>query len=460
MLFAIKKRAACAVLTGATCLFGSLSAWAGIPITHWTHANGAQVYWVHSPAIPMVDVQVDLDAGGRRDPADKAGLASLMASALDYGVRATPIEAALDENALSEAWADLGAGFGASAGSDRMSFSLRSLTEPQVLAQAIALAARQLGQPSFPDAVWQRERAKWVASLKEADTRPDTIAARAYNQAVYGSHPYGYELTAASLARIRVADFRSLHAQVVRPCAAKVSVVGALERAQVDALVAQLFARVPAASCSAAANAADAARPVVPEVQPLQQATEKRITFAAAQAQVYLGQPGIRRNSGDFFAMLVGNHILGGSGFGSRLTEAVREKRGLTYGISSSFSPGLHAGAFTISFKTRPDQADQALALTRQVLQEFVAQGPTEAELQAAKANLVGGFALRIDSNRKLLDNVANIAWNGLPLDYLDTWSQRIEALTVQDIRSAWARTVRPEALATVVLGATSAPAP
>lgn len=150
----------------------------------------------------------------------------------------------------------------------------------------------------------------------------------------------------------------------------------------------------------------------------------------------------------------MGNHILGGGGFTSRLTQEVREKRGLTYGVGSSFSPGLHAGAFTIGLQTRPDQAQQALDLVRKVLAKFVTEGPTEQELQAAKDNLIGGFALRLDSNGKLLGNVANIAWNGLPLDYLDHWTDRVNQLTVADVRAAFARKVQPDKLATVVLGA------
>jgi len=162
---------------------------------------------------------------------------------------------------------------------------------------------------------------------------------------------------------------------------------------------------------------------------------------------------GIKRNSPDFFALLVGNHILGGGGFTARLTEELREKRGLTYGVSSSFAPGLHAGAFTISLQTRPDQAQQALDLVRTELQRFVAQGPTEKELQAAKDNLIGGFALRMDSNRKLLDNVANIAWNGLPLDYLSTWTDQVQRISAEDIRQAFSRTLTPQTMVTIVLG-------
>ena len=445
----IKMRAACAVLTGATGLFCSNIAGAAIPIERWTQPSGAQVFLVESPAIPMVDVRLELDAGARRDPADKPGLANLMAAATSDGVRATATEPALDENGLSEAWADLGGSFGGSASADRMTFSLRSLTYPDLLPKAVALAARQLADPSFPEAIWLRDRPKMIASLKEAQTRPGNVAGKAFIKAVYGTHPYGAEMTEATLLNTSVQDMAALHDRVLRPCRAKVSIVGALNRAQADTLVTQLLARLPQGACPVL--------PVVPEVAPLRQAQEQDIAFASAQAHVLMGQPGYARRDPDHFALVVGNHILGGGGFTSRLTAEVREKRGLTYSVYSYFSPGLHAGAFTIGLQTRPDQAQQALKLVREVLTQFVAKGPTEKELQAAKDNLIGGFPLLLDGNRKLLENVANIAWNDLPLDYLDTWTQHIQALTVADIRAAFARKVQPEKMVTVVLGA---PAP
>ena len=441
-----KMRAAYAIWMGATAIFFSNMAWAGIPIQQWTQANGVKIYLVESPAIAMVDVQISLDGGGRRDPVDKPGLANLMASATAYGVRATRDEAALNENALSDAWADLGASFSGGASSDRLSFSMRSLTEPDLLSQAVVLASRQLADPEFEDALWLRDRPKMIASIKENNTKPATLAGRAFNQAVYGTHPYGYEMTEESLLRISAPDFRVLHDKVVRPCGAKVSIVGALNRAQADALVQQLFSRFKGAEC--------APMPAVAEVLPLEAASERRIPFASAQAHVLVGQPGYKRNDPDFLALLVANHILGGGGFTARLTEEVREKRGLTYSVYSAFSPGLHAGAFSIGLQTRPDQAQQALDLVREVLARFVAEGPGENELQAAKDNLIGGFALRLDSNRKLLDNVSSIAWNDLPLDYLDTWSAQVQKLSASDVRRAFARVVQPAKMATMVLGA------
>lgn len=434
---------------GATALLASHSAWALLPIEHWTQDSGAQVWLVNSPTIPMVDVQLNFDAGSRRDPTDQAGLANAAALMASKGVKAQPGAPALDENAVGEAWADLGASFGAGASNDALTFSLRSLSDASLLNRAADLAARQMTQPSYDDAVWQRERERWNAAIKEGNTRPAVVAGRAFNKAVFGSHPYGLRATEETLAQINPGVMQQYLARSVDACRAKVTLVGALDKAQADALVKRLLAQMPAtpkAQCAAPAE--------VPPVPPLAKADEIKIAFDSAQAQVLLGQPGIRRADPDFLAVLVGNQILGGGGFASRLMEEVREKRGLVYGVYSSFNPGLDAGAFQIGLQTRPDQAAEALKVTREVLSDFIAKGPSDKELRDAKDNLIGGFALRVDSNAKLLGNVTNIAWNGLPLDYLDHWTDRVEALSVDDVRKAMARMVQPDKQVTVVLGA------
>jgi len=426
---------------------------ASLPIQHWTQPSGARVFLVESHAIPMVDVQIDIDAGSRRDPAAQAGLASIMTGQMASGVRAHPqargpYAQAMDENQIGEAWADLGASFGASAGADRMSFALRSLSYPDLLDQAVALAARQMAHPAFPEAMWLRDRERISASIRESLTKPGTVVQQRFAQAVYGTHPYGQRATPETLSRIGVQDLHRLHGQALRACRASVSVVGALTRAQTDALVQRLLAQWPRETgCPSL--------PPVSEVAPLAAAQNLSQPFDSAQAHVLIGQPGYQRSDPDFFPLLVGNHILGGGGFVSRLTEQVREKRGLSYSVYSAFAPGLHAGAFTVGLQTRPDQAAQAVAVAQEVVQGFVRQGPTEAELQAAKSNLVGGFALRIDSNRKLLDNVANIAWNRLPLDYLSTWTRQIERVSAGDVQRAMARVLQPERMVTVVVGGT-----
>lgn len=442
----LRKTSTAAAFTALALACGQ--ALAAIPIQKWTQPSGAQVYLVESPSIPMVDVRIEFDAGSRREPDAQAGLASVTAGMSSKGVAAQGNEPALDENQLGEAWADLGADFGAGAGNDRLDFSLRSLTYPDILPRAVALAARQIGQPSFPDAIWERERQRISAAIREADTRPGTVAGKAYRKAVYSGHPYGHETTAESLSRISVADMKRFWG-LLEPCRAKVSIVGAVTRAQADQIAATLLSRLPAAQAGQCA-----ALPAVPDVPALAAPAETDIPFAAAQAQVLVGQPGFKRKDPDYFPLVVGNYVLGGGGLVSRLSAEVREKRGLTYGVGSGFSPGLHAGAFSISLSTRPDQAGQALKVVRDVLQRFVKEGPTEAELKAAKDYYIGGFPLLLDSNRKLLDNIANIAWYDLPLDYLDTWVEQVRSVTPAQVRDAFARKLDPQRMVTVVVGA------
>jgi zinc protease len=435
------------LLAGAALVLATALSHAALPIEHWRQPSGARIYFVATDALPIVDVQIDFDAGDRYDPPAQAGLADATADMIAMGVAAKGAEPALDENALGEAWADLGASFGVGAGSDRMSFTLRTLSRPDLLDKAVALAAREIGEPSFPEHVWKRERERTIAAINEANTKPGTIVGRAYEQAVYGSHPYGLETTEATLARVDIPAMRSFYARHVAPCRAKLSIVGAVSRAQADGIASALRARPPTTNgCGAL--------PPVPEVAALTAPKLERIPFASAQAHVLIGQPGYPRSDPDHFALVLGNYVLGGGGFVSRLTDQVREKRGLAYSVYSGFSPGLHAGAFTIGFQTRPDQADEAVKVSREVLRKFVAEGPTAAELQAAKDNLVGGFPLLLDSNRKLLGNVSNIAWNDLPLDYLDTWTARMNAVTVADVKAAFQRKLQPERMVTVIVGA------
>jgi len=221
---------------------------AALPIQKWQQPSGAQVWLIESPSLPMVDVELDFDAGDRRDPADKAGLASITADMTSKGIAARDGEPALDENQLGEAWADLGASFGGGAGRDRMSFSLRTLTSPELLDKAVKLAARELGEPSFPDAIWQRERQRLVAAIREANTRPGTIAARAFGTAVYGGHPYGYDTTEETVSRITVQDMKDFY-RAIQPCRAKVSIVGAVKREQADRIASTLLSRLPGGNC-------------------------------------------------------------------------------------------------------------------------------------------------------------------------------------------------------------------
>ena len=423
---------------GALALTLAASAHASLPIEHWTTAAGTRVYFVRADAIPILDVNVDFDAGGRYDPAGKAGLASMTAALVGRGVPG------LDENALAERFADLGAQRGGGVGDDRASLSVRTLTSPRELAGTLELFERILSQPQFPATVFARQKEQTVQALREAETKPEAIASRAFESALYPQHPYGFSATPASIATIGRDDAVAFWRGHYGASRAVISMIGAVSRAEAERIAERLSGGLPRGDASRA----------LPPVALDRPGSVRRISHPATQSHILIGLPAIARGDPDFFALFVGNYILGGGGFVSRLTGEVREKRGLAYSVYSGFAPAAQPGPFQIGLQTQKEQTDTALAVVRDTLGRFLADGPTQEELRAAKDNLVGGFALRIDSNRKILDNLSTIGFYNLPLDYLDTWTANVERVSVEQIRAAFARHVRLPALHTVVVGA------
>jgi zinc protease len=188
-------------------------------------------------------------------------------------------------------------------------------------------------------------------------------------------------------------------------------------------------------------------------VEPLSQ-REVAIPFDSQQAHIAMGMTAVTRSNPDFFPLLVGNYILGGGGFVSRLMSEVREKRGLAYSVFSYFAPGKDAGTFQAGVQTKNDQATLALEVMSSTIAQFIADGPTQAELDAAKANLINGYPLRIDNNRKLLDNVSSIAWNNLPLDTMEIWTKQVEAVNLEQVKMAFQKHLAMDRMKIVVLGA------
>ena len=405
-------------------------------IQHWSAATGARVYFVESRSLPLVDIQVDFAAGAAYDPPAKAGLARLAQALLGAGA------GGLDEQIIAEREADLGARLGGGIDDDRASLSLRSLSTAAERDAAVDLAATLLAQPAFPGEILERERQRTIAALREALTQPATLAARQFSAAVYAGHPYGRQVTPESLGAITRADLVEFHRRHYAAARASVAIVGDVDRATAERIAVRLTEALPRGEAAAA----------LPPPAPIDAATF-RIPHPSAQAHILLGQPGMAREDADYFALLVGNYVLGGGGFVSRLTKEVREKRGFAYSVYSYLSPQQVAGPFQIGLQTRGNQADEALAVVRDTLARFIADGPTAEELQAAKDNLINGFGLRLDSNAKLLDYVAMIGFYRLALDWLDTYPRQVAGVDVAAVREAWQRRIRGRQLVTVIAG-------
>ncbi|MFZ2855166.1 MAG: pitrilysin family protein [Rhodocyclaceae bacterium] len=410
---------------------------AGPKIEHWVAPSGARVYFVETHALPILDVQIDFAAGTAYDPDGKAGVASLTGALLDLGA------AGLDETQIANRMADLGARLTGGTDMDRASVGLRTLSAADKRVPALDILRAVLVSPLFPAEVFEREKARSVSALKEALTRPEAIAGKAFWRAMYPGHPYGQPSTPESVTAIARDDLAAFYRTHYTAQRATLAIVGDLSRADAEALAQQLTAELPTG-----AGAAPLPTPQLPA------ASEQRIAHPAAQAHLLIGLPAIKRGDPDFFPLLVGNYSLGGGGFVSRLMKEVRDKRGLAYSVYSYFHPLALPGPFQIGLQTKKAQADDALKVTREVLAEFLDKGPSEAELKAAKQNLVGSFPLRLDSNKKILENVAAIGFYGLPLDYLDRYAERIEKVGVADIKAAFSRHVKPENLVTLIVAA------
>lgn len=428
----------------ALCVICSVSQ-AALKIQSWTLDNGARVLFVENHTIPILDLSVDFDAGARRDPAGKSGTAALTLAMLARGLHAgsgtNGAEPALTEAQISDDFADTAAQRGGRFDSDRAGLTLRTLVTER--ATTVPLLARLIAQPSFPDALLARDKARTVADIKESLTKPEAIAERAFSHLLYGTHPYALQPTVASTEAITRDDLLAFHAAHYVANHAVIAMIGDITPAQAQQIAQELTGRLPQG----------ATLPELPPV-PVLKGEEERIPHPASQAHILIGMPAYARHDQDHFALTVGNYVLGGGGFVSRLTQQVREKRGLTYGVYSYFAPLEQAGPFQIDMQTQKVQTGQALKVVRDTLADFLRDGPTAAEVKAAKDNLIGGFPLRIDSNRKILENIAAIGFYKLPLDYLDTWSANIAKVSVGEIKAAFNRKVQINRLSTVIVGA------
>ncbi len=408
---------------------------AGPRIERWQTSAGTRVLFVEDHSLPIIDVQIDVAAGAARDAAGKEGVAGLTRSLIDLGADG------LDETQIANRLADLGARLSGGVDLDRASLTLRTLSMVDKRTSAFELLHAIIAGPTFPAAAFEREKARSLAALKEALTRPDAIASKAFWATMYPAHPYGRQATPESLTALRREDVLAFHAAHYAARSATIAIVGDLSRAEAEALAERLSGGLPVA----------AAVGELPQPQ-LPAAGEERIAHPAAQAHLLIGMPALKRGDPDFFPLAVGNYSLGGGGFVSRLVKEVRDKRGLAYSVHSYFLPLQQLGPFQIGLQTHKGQVAEALQVTRAVLDEFLAHGPSEAELLAAKQNLVGSFPLRLDSNRKILENVAMIAFYDLPLDYLDRYPENIERVTTAEIQSAFARRLPVTHLVSVVV--------
>lgn len=407
-------------------------------IQSWTATSGAKVLFVEAPDLPILDVEVVFDAGSARD-GEKKGLASMTASLMTQGA------GDFDADALAERIESVGASVSVSASRDLAQASMRTLTEPEAMETAVSSLVQVLSVPRFAEPDFERTQQNQLLGLRQEKQDPGSLGNRALMSAIYGDHPYASdpEGTEETVAKLERDDLVRFHRTYYTAANATLAIVGALDRAQAEALAERLTIALPPGG-----------KPEpIPPVPTAQTASELDIAFPSSQTHLYLGQPGSRRGDPDYFTLYVGNHVLGGSGLTSLLMQEVREKRGLSYSVYSYFSPLRQLGPFVLGLQTKNSQAHEALAVVKDTLRRYVEQGPSEDELQAAIKNITGGFPLRIASNKMIVKYLAVIGFYDLPLDYLERFQERIASVTVEQVSDAFARRLHPDALKLVRVG-------
>ncbi len=420
------------------CLIITSPVFASPDIQQWQSENGVRTLFVAAPELPMADIAVTFDAGSGRD-GKLAGLSQLTHSLLNAGY------AKLDADAVAEQFEDVGARFGASVHLDRSTVTLRTLTDEDLFKQALSTYISVLTQPSFPGKDFQRLKNQALIAIKDEEQRPGDIASKTFYKAIYGDHPYsqptlGYK---ESINKITLKDIKDFHQQYFVAENALITIVGGIDTNKAKHIAEYI-----------ASNMKQGEKPKALASPNTKFPTEDIfIPYPSQQAHVYLGELGVARGDPDYFSLYVGNHILGGGGFTSRLVKEVRVERGLSYSVYSYFFPMQLNGPFVLGLQTRADQAQHAAEVSLETVEKFIAEGPTDEELELSKKNIIGGFPLRIDNNRDILGYLSVIGYYDLPLDYLDTFTDKIAAITKKDIREAFSRKLELNKMIKIVVG-------
>ena len=410
-------------------------------IQSWKTDKGAKVMFVEAHELPMVDVRIVFDAGGARD-GKQPGIASLTNALLDQGA------AGLNADQIAQGFEQLGSNLGGGSDRDMAWVSVRSLTDSKLLKPSLELFGKVLTRPDFPEADFEREQKRTLIGLEYQKQKPKSIASRAFYEGLYRDHPYAQDPsgTETAVKALSAGALREFYQRYYVARNATVVIVGDITRKQAQTIAADLADALPAGDRA----------PALPEVTALKAAQNTFIEHPTTQSHVLMGGPGIKRGDVDYFTLYVGNHILGGSGLVSRISQEIREKRGLSYSAYSYFVPMKREGPYTLGFQTRNDQRQEASSVLRETLQTFIDKGPTKKELQSSKNNIVGGFPLRVSSNGKIAEYLAVIGFYDLPLDYLSQFTAKVEAVSVEQIQDAYQRRVHPDRMVTITVGGPS----
>ncbi len=406
-------------------------------ITRVKSPGGIEAWLVAEPSIPMLSFEVAWRGGSALDPVGREGLAEFAASVLDEGagdLDSQAFQTMLDDSAIELRFS-----------SDRDFFRANVRTLSENRAEALRLLALAMTKPRFDAEPVERIRRQFQVKLSRSADDPDAIAGRTWFAEAFPHHPYGRRPggNAESLAAIAAADLRAFVARRMARDNMVIGVVGDISAAELGPLLDRTFGTLPAKADSAAVGAQE------PAVRKAPLVVQKNIP----QSVVIFGGPGIRRDDPDWYAAFILNYVLGGGGFASRLTEEVREKRGLAYSVNSYLQPmessALHMGGVA----TRNDRVAESLTLIRAEYRRLREKGLSAEELANAKSFLTGSFPLRLSSNARIAGMLVSIQSQNLGIDYIDRYAGYIESVTLEQANRVARRLFDPDRLLVVVVG-------
>ena len=413
-----------------------LPARAEIAIQNVTSPGGITAWLVEDHEIPFTALEIRFKGGTSLDLPGSRGAVNLMAATLEEG--AGP----LDAQGFAKARDGLAAGFRFFAGQDSVGISARFLTENRD--EAIDLLRSAMIEPRFDEDAVERVRGQILAGLASDAQDPANLAMRRFGEMAYAGHPYGSDGdgTPDSVAALTRDDVLDAHKATMTRDRMYVAAVGDISAAELGPLLDHLLGDLPALGRqmpSVAGWHLDGGVTVV--------------EYPSPQSVILFGQEGMRQDDPDFFAAYILNEVLGGGRFSARLMTELREKRGLTYGVSTFLAPMDYAQAYMGRMATANATVADSIALIRQEWQRLATEGITAEELAATKTYMTGSYPLRFDGNAEIADILVGMQMDGFPIDYPATRNAKVEAVTLDDVKRVAARLLVPEKLHFVVAG-------
>ena len=422
--FSTLRRNIALIAVPAVLLLAILPAQAEVQFQQITSPKGIKAWLVEDYAVPIITIRFAFDGGSTQDKPGKEGTANLITALFDEGA------GDLDSEAFQIALDAAGAEMGFAADLDTTYGSMRLLADQRD--EALGLLKLAIEAPRFDQNPIDRMRAQILSGIAADAQNPATAAQKLWNETLYGTHPYGRpsEGTPETLNTITADDLRAFHKAVFARDNLHVAIVGAIDAETAGKTLDLLFGTLPA-------------QPDLTLVEDISPALGKdlAVDYPLPQTSIFMAYPGVKFGDPDYFAAILMNEILGGGSVLSRLNDQVREKRGLTYGVSSSLLNQQHANGLVLSTSTRADRAAETLDVIKQVVARMAAEGPTEAELASAKKYLIGSAPLQeLSSSQAIAGTLVGLQMWDLGIDFLPQRAKLIDAVTVNDVKAVAAK--------------------